>query len=296
MKIMKRICVLALCAVTALLFVGCGTGPNTQDLSNMIEASYPKVVSIESFKTVNGRRVPVTAGTGVIVYSTPSNATQQYSLVATNAHVVGYYEDSTTKRFDSFDIIHWSSEMYYGNVNPYSADAMAQYTVANVKSSSSVLYFNMTEDLAILKFTPRASFRGKSVSLRGDDKPLRGGEPVAALGYSFGEFYRASVGIVTQVFPEYRTDAEGGKNFKHAFMHDAITINGNSGGPVFDVEGNLIGLTTMVVIMCTSDCDYEYLVSPHTCDVAALGFSLAISACHIIDVMNRPQHASWFAE
>lgn len=296
MKFAKRSCILVLCVIVALLFVGCGTGPNTQDLSNMIEASYPKVVSIESFKTISGRRVQVSAGSGVIVYSTPSNVTPQYSLVATNAHVVGYHENFGTKHYDSFDIIHWSSDMYRGNVNPYNADAMAQYTVANVKSSTSVLYFNMTEDLAILKFTPLAGFRGKSASLRGDDRPLRVGEPVAALGFSFGEFYRSSVGVVTQVFPEYRTDAEGGKNFKHAFMHDAVTINGNSGGPVFDVEGNLIGLTTMVVIMCTSGCGYEYLVSPHTCDVAALGFSLSISSRHIISVMNEQRHASWFAE
>jgi len=308
MKNAKRGSVFLLCAAMVFLFVGCsGTGPDTKDLSGIIETSYPRTVSIEIYdRQYGGGRV--SAGSGVIVH-----ADNNTSLLATNAHVIGdkgtdenpnYNSNGVRLRYSSnvwISIIHWSGDLYAGRVNPYSYAEMAPYTVARFQASTStVLYDNAKEDLAIIKFTPRADFRNNRASLRSDEKkPPRVGEPVAALGYSFGEFYRASVGVVTQVFPRYTTSSEGGKEFKYAFMHDAITINGNSGGPVFDAEGNLLGLTTMVIVMCVSGdsgCIYDPpAVRDHDCDVAALGFSLAISARHIAEVMDRPAHASWYA-
>lgn len=294
MRIAKKGGVLALCFAMVFLFVGCGTGPNTQDLSGIIRTNYPKVVSIETFRNLNAPRIArVTSGSGVIIY-----ATADFSLVATNAHVV--WDDDNNKLHNYFSIISWSSELYNGEVDPYdhSSDAMGKYTVRNVRgagTNSQVLYCSLKEDLAIIKYTPPTGFRNNRAQLRGHDKPVRVGEPVAAMGYSFGEFYRSSVGVITNVFPEYATP-DRSKVFSYAFMHDAITISGNSGGPVFDAEGNLLGLTTMVVVMERCACDMSQPGNQHSyhCEMLAMGFSLSISARHIADVMNNPGNQSWF--
>ena len=294
MKSFNKICVVALCAVLVFFFTGCiGTGANNQNLSVMIEGAFPKVVSIECFSENNHPRVATetipgrqSAGSGVIIYSSP-----EFSLIATNAHVIE--NDGKNNLHNFISIIHWSARLYAGGLNTFdhsnSENGMGQFTsyprnnrlqiaTNGVRNQTVVVYYNHEADLAIIKCTNiRPEFRNVApASLR--TTSLRVGEPVAALGYSLGTYYRASVGVVTQVFPVFPN-----RNFVNAFMHDATAIQGNSGGPVFDANGEVVGLTTAVALSSVLDKDNK----PKDDNVVAFGFSIAISSIHINEELMK---------
>jgi len=307
----KKLSLLAMCALMVTVFTGCitiGAGPNRQDLSKMIAANFPKVVSIETFNTDAPRASLQSRGSGVIIYSG-----SDFSLIATNHHVISYFDAEKEQYafYNFIDIINWSTCLLLGKYDTAlvagNLDVLKHYTTrvqiatAGVPETSVLVHAVEKEDLAIIKVTftheNAAVFENQAATLR--QTPLRVGEPIAALGYSFGEFHRASVGIVSQVFPTRSFEeqiAVPGKSqpirvtrtFEHAFMHDATTIFGNSGGPVFDAKGELVGLTTLTVMVCCSECKRPPAGGAivHHCEVPAFGYSIALSARHIANVVN----------
>jgi len=94
-------------------------------------------------------------------------------------------------------------------------------------------------DLALLRLT-RA--RGYPALLLGDSNVLRVGELVLALGAPFGLARTVTMGIVgalgrTLVGP-------GGRTIEGVIQTDAQLNPGNSGGPLLDVEGRVVGINT----------------------------------------------------
>lgn len=87
------------------------------------------------------------------------------------------------------------------------------------------------QDLAAIKIDGR---RFPSIMVR-DAKTLRPGEVVIAVGNPMGEVGAASVGIVHS--------APGNRSLIFA---DVRLLPGNSGGPLADVEGRVVGINTLV--------------------------------------------------
>jgi len=285
---LKRISVVALCAVMMVLCAGCvGSGANRQDLSVMIARVYPTVVSIE-VDMGGGKKA---AGSGVII-----NVAGSFSLIATNAHVLGK-KWAEVPNSNCISVIHWSDELYSGKLDTDTTD-MSPYTSKKLHKDD-ILYFSEKEDLAIIKYESAkyaVHFAKLPASLRTGN--LRVGEPVAALGYSLGQYYRASVGVVTQTFPRITSKTT---DFERGFMHDATAIQGNSGGPVFDAEGVVIGLTTAVAVSNVLEEKDSELNPSDAYSTLAFGFSIAISAYWINQVITGDgtfsayivQYSSW---
>jgi S1-C subfamily serine protease len=296
MKNMKKFMLVVMCAVMMVVLAGCtiGAGPNRQDLTAMIEASYTNVVSIETFKTATAtRHQRQSMGSGVLVHSG-----SDFSVLATNVHVIS---DRDGKLFPYIDVINWSTGLMHGDYDTRVVAALKDYTTrVNIATAAGAplnnVAINVVEDLAIIKFTidhdNAVAYKNSAATVR--ETPLRVGEPIAAMGYSFGEFHRVSIGSVSQVFPT-RTFFDGKEEriLTNAFMHDATTIFGNSGGPVFDAAGRVVGLSTMTVMMCSTSCKFDphptnpALTIPHDCDVAALGFSIALSSISIATMLKN---------
>jgi putative serine protease PepD len=278
MKIIRNACVLFVCAVAVIVFAGCGkvgNGTNYANLSSMIEARYPTVVSIESYDT----RKPAgperwSVGSGVIIH-----ATDDFSIVATNAHVVG----DNKGPYDSFFFINWSKELYEGKLDVTKSADMAPYISKRVYGTD-MLHWDLEQDIAIIKITKDNFSKnfpvGQASSLRSLSSPLRVGEPIAALGFSLGRYYRTSVGVVSQVFTEIVANDEDGnkKVLKHGFMHDATALQGNSGGPVFDADGKVVGLSTLIVPTKAFN---------NNTQIPAAGFSVALSSRVLWEVLDK---------
>lgn len=303
MKKFRNFGAVLLCAMVCVFFVGCGTsGSNdTQttiirtDLTSAIESNYTNTISITAmFPDGSGAR-----GTGVLVY--------KGGYIATNAHVISKSVNDlgtiTHEIAEEIKIEFWTEDDYKGMwVYQKTAAEEAAYTRTMTdisynqnnpydSNNKGVLYWNIEEDLAILKCPNMPiEYVNKAAVLRNAiSEPLKIGEPVAALGWSLGYFYRSSVGTISSYMDRFiALDGDTGvtKDFDFAILHDAVIINGNSGGPLLDSEGRLLGLNTLILYLdAYADTDVSgggghisVLVDVYT---PGLGFSVAMSSMTI---------------
>lgn len=99
-----------------------------------------------------------------------------------------------------------------------------------------VLYLDELHDLAFLK-APRAH-EMPSVGIR-KDSDLYVGEIVLSLGHPFGQNYQFKEGRIDSV--DFEEDEI------QYYEHSALLSPGNSGGPLFDQEGYLLGVNTFLI-------------------------------------------------
>ncbi len=93
-------------------------------------------------------------------------------------------------------------------------------------------------DLAVLK----VEAEGLSAAVFGDSDSLRVGQTIYAVGNPLGELtYTMTSGIVSALDRRVTTDVNVTVNM---FQIDAAVNNGNSGGPVFNTLGQVIGVVT----------------------------------------------------
>jgi len=168
----------------------------------------PALVNI----SVGGRSVfqPGTSGSGFIVHSS--------GVVLTNTHVVA------------------------------SSGGQVVVTLSDgiTKLSGVVEHADTTSDIAVIRVRPKAPL--PTVAL-GSSADLRPGEFVVALGAPLGLTNSVSAGIVSAV---QRTRSEiglreplGARNAMEYIQTDAAINSGNSGGPLLNLAGEVIGVNTM---------------------------------------------------
>ena len=92
-------------------------------------------------------------------------------------------------------------------------------------------------DVAVLKIEAEGL---KAVSVADSDQ-LKVGEEVAAIGNPLGELtFTMTTGIISALDREINVDG----NPQNMLQTNAAINSGNSGGPLFDMNGNVIGVTT----------------------------------------------------
>jgi 2-alkenal reductase len=99
------------------------------------------------------------------------------------------------------------------------------------------------DDVALLKVDP-AAHRLVTVPL-GDSALVRPGDPVAAMGSPFGNEDSIAVGVVSAI---HRSIASLTSSYKvvDAIQTDAPITHGNSGGPLFDARGRVVGINAQI--------------------------------------------------
>ncbi|PIU43829.1 MAG: hypothetical protein COS96_02325 [Candidatus Nealsonbacteria bacterium CG07_land_8_20_14_0_80_39_13] len=132
------------------------------------------------------------------------------------------------------------------------SDEKAEYTVFTndgKKFLAKVLARDQVQDIAIIQVVQGENIKFPTVQL-GDSENLQIGQSVIAIGNALGEFKNTvSVGVVSGLG---RTiTASGGdevaETLEGIIQTDAAINRGNSGGPLLNLKGDVIGMNTAVV-------------------------------------------------
>ncbi|KZM48492.1 DegQ family serine endoprotease [Labrenzia sp. OB1] len=107
------------------------------------------------------------------------------------------------------------------------------------KLKAEILGTDEKTDLAVLKVTPETPL--KDVNF-GDSDKIRVGDWVMAIGNPFGLGGTVTVGIVSA----RNRDINSGP-YDNFIQTDASINRGNSGGPLFDMEGKVVGINTAII-------------------------------------------------
>ena len=121
------------------------------------------------------------------------------------------------------------------------ADAEEINVILNdgTKAKAEILGVDKKTDLALLKFTPPKPLTAVKF---GDSDKLRLGDWVIAIGNPFSLGGTVTAGIVSA---KNRDIANG--PYDSYIQTDAAINRGNSGGPLFNLEGDVIGVNTLII-------------------------------------------------
>ncbi len=97
-------------------------------------------------------------------------------------------------------------------------------------------------DVAVLEID--AHSRSLTPLLLGDSDRVAVGDPVVAIGNPFSLTRTATAGIVSAV--QRTIDVPNGFSIGHAIQTDAAINHGNSGGPLIDARGDVIGVNAQI--------------------------------------------------
>ena len=107
-----------------------------------------------------------------------------------------------------------------------------------------VVGWDLFSDVGVIRVKP-ADHPLDPVPL-GDSAKVVVGEPVAAIGSPFGKQSSLTVGVVSATGRSIDSLASGGFTVSNAIQTDAQINRGNSGGPLFDADGRVIGINAQI--------------------------------------------------
>ncbi|XP_065145100.1 serine protease HTRA3 [Paramisgurnus dabryanus] len=182
-------------------------------IADVVEKIAPAVVHIELFLNhpLFGRTVQLSSGSGFVMSET--------GLIVTNAHVV-----SSTTPVSGHQRL--KVQMRDGDV--YDA------TIKDIDKKS---------DIATIKINPHKKL---SVLLLGHSADLRPGEFVVAIGSPFALQNTVTTGIVSTAQRDGKELGLRDSDMDY-IQTDAIINYGNSGGPLVNLDGEVIGINTLKV-------------------------------------------------
>ncbi|MDE6636372.1 MAG: trypsin-like peptidase domain-containing protein, partial [Lachnospiraceae bacterium] len=193
------------------------------DVSGIVEAVMPSVVSITSTSSVQGYSIfgqryeqeISSAGTGFIVGENDDEL-----LLATNNHVV---EDATAIQV-TFTDESTAQAVVKGT------DAQADLAVVAVKKEDI-----KSETKDVIK-----------VAVLGDSDSVKVGQIAIAIGNAQGMGQSVTVGYISAKDRELdmSDSANGGTKTMNFLQTDAAINGGNSGGPLVDIKGNVVGINS----------------------------------------------------
>lgn len=130
------------------------------------------------------------------------------------------------------------------------SDDQAQYTVVmsdGEQYSAKVMAADPANDIAVIKISD-AGQREFPATVLGDSDNLQIGQSVIAIGNALGQFDNTvSVGVVSGMQRSITAQGESGSEVLEDLIQTDAAINtGNSGGPLLNLKGEVIGINTAI--------------------------------------------------
>lgn len=123
-----------------------------------------------------------------------------------------------------------------------------------------VIGINPQNDIAVLKVNVDAK-RLFPVTI-GDSKSLRVGQKIFAIGNPFGLERTMTVGIVSSL--DRSLKSKSGQQMRNIVQIDAALNQGNSGGPLLDSQGDLVGMNTAIATLTGENTGVGFAVPAKT--------------------------------
>ena len=190
------------------------TGSTGIDVSAIYRRSGPGVVQITS--TSSGR-------SGVDVFGNPVQGQAQQALGS------GFVVDKDGHIVTNYHVVQGASRVEVSFSNQDTVKA----TIVGTDPST---------DLAVLKVDAPA--RALTPLTLADSDAVQVGDPVVAIGNPFGLDRTVTAGIVSALQREVRSP--NNYTIDHVIQTDAPINSGNSGGPLIDAQGRVIGVNSQI--------------------------------------------------
>lgn len=213
----------------------------TVDLSSLetifkpvIEKGLSSVIGISTYvNTIMGTNILYSIGSGVIY---------KRNIVLKSGEEVAYSKDISTDDIENYK--------YYVITNKHVIESGSTYKIyygTDNEIDAKLIQYDTKIDLAVLYFTSKIYF---GVATFANSDETKQGEFCIALGNPFGyEYYKsANLGIVSHPTRYVSDDTDGDSisdwDAKY-IQHDAPINEGNSGGPLINLKGEVIGINTL---------------------------------------------------
>jgi serine protease Do len=210
-----------LSSLLSLLVSSQTLGKEAFEMNERVNSVYQAIVRIEvvSERGSNGRmQKSGSTGSGVII--------DKSGLVVTNHHVAGKATRLTCRLYDGEEV----------GADLLGADALT--------------------DLAVLKL--RLNDRPENspplqIAVFGDSSKVKVGDPCFAMGSPAGLSQSVTRGIISNLAlisnrsSSFRLDGENVGELVRWLGHDAVIFPGNSGGPLVNIEGEIIGINEVAI-------------------------------------------------
>lgn len=129
------------------------------------------------------------------------------------------------------------------NYHVVSGSSQVEVTLPDqTKYKADVLVRDRQDDLALIKINPRKKLPFLKL---GDSDRLQVGQKTLAIGNPFGLELTLTTGVVSSLGRTIQGSANG-QELEGMIQTDAAINSGNSGGPLLDSQGNVIGINTAI--------------------------------------------------
>ncbi len=216
---------------------------NTEDNAVLEASTSEEDSSTDDNSVIRSKTIDVTTNS-TSTEMTPQDVYENYVnavvLVYNQGTTSTYWGQAESQSSGSGMIISKDGYVLTNNHVVEGAEKLTVMTTSGEEYDATVIGADEVNDVALLKIEGDEDFPTVSI---GDSDQIEVGEQVCAIGNPLGELTNTlTVGYVSALDREISESSTG--TTINMFQTDCAINSGNSGGPIFDMNGNVVGITT----------------------------------------------------
>ena len=216
---------------------------NTEDNAVLEASTSEEDSSTDDNSVIRSKTIDVTTNS-TSTKMTPQDVYENYVnavvLVYNQGTTSTYWGQAESQSSGSGMIISKDGYVLTNNHVVEGAEKLTVMTTSGEEYDATVIGADEVNDVALLKIEGDEDFPTVSI---GDSDQIEVGEQVCAIGNPLGELTNTlTVGYVSALDREISESSTG--TTINMFQTDCAINSGNSGGPIFDMNGNVVGITT----------------------------------------------------